>query len=63
MGPRLKALADSGDAKVIVRLLPIRGQSSFYASKMAIAASEQDKFQEAHRVRMTAKDISTSFRC
>lgn len=59
MGPRLKVLADSGDAKVIVRLLPIRGQSSLYASKMAIAASEQDKFQEAHHALMTAKDIST----
>lgn len=59
MGPRLDELTDKGDAQVIVRLLPIRGQSSLYASKLAIASKEQGKFKEAHHALMTAKDIST----
>ena len=59
MGPRLDALSDKGDIQVVVRLLPIRGQSSLYASKLAIASKEQGKFKEAHHALMNAKDIST----
>lgn len=59
MGPRLDALADKGDLKVTIRLLPIRGQSSLYASKLVLAAQQQGKFKEAHHALMTAKDIST----
>lgn len=59
MGPRLDELTKTGDIQVIVRLLPIRGPTSLYASKLAIAAKDQGKFKEAHHALMTAKDIST----
>lgn len=59
MGPRLDTFVDKGDVKVIVRLLPIRGQSSLYATKLAIAAKQQGKFKDAHNALMKAKDIST----
>lgn len=59
MGPRLDKLAEKGDLRVIIRLLPIRGQSSLYASKLAIAAKKQNKFEQAHHALINAKDIST----
>lgn len=59
MGPRLETLTETKDVKLIVKLLPIRGQSSLYASKLALAAQKQGKFKTAHHALMDAKDIST----
>jgi protein-disulfide isomerase len=59
MGPRLESLANSGQAKVIIKLLPIRGATSLYASKMALASQAQGKFEVAHNALMKANDLTS----
>ena len=59
MGPRLESLANTGQAKVIIKLLPIRGATSLYASKMALASQGQGKFVAAHNALMKANDLTS----
>jgi len=59
VGPRLTALAQSGQLRVIVKHLPIRGNNSLYSSEMALAANKQGKFEAVYEAFLKAKDLSS----
>lgn len=44
-----KLISQNKDLKVIVKELPILGEESNYAAKVALAANEQGKFAEVHK--------------
>lgn len=56
MGATVVALMKANpDLKVIVKELPILGENSSYAAKVALAANEQGKFEAVHRTLMTER--------
>ena len=59
VGPRLAALAQSGQLRVIVKHLPIRGKTSLYSSQMALAANKQGKFEAVYEALLKADNLSS----
>ena len=59
VGPRLTALAQSGQLRVIVKHLPIRGKTSLYSSQMALAANKQGKFEPVYEALLKAENITS----
>lgn len=53
MTPVIEALIDANkEVKIIFKELPIFGEGSAYASQMALAAQQQDKYQDLHNAFM-----------
>ncbi len=48
-------IKENSDLKVIVKELPILGENSNYAAKVALAANQQGKFMEVHTALMNEK--------
>lgn len=55
-----KVLADQKDVRLVFKELPILGPESLVASKAALAAAKQGKYQEFHNAVMSASAPATS---